>query len=512
VIATSRQGALATGALAVVVSLAGVLVRTAPSVPVQRASTDVVRVGILKPGGGYAVVSLPLELYVARVVAGEGAQGSQPAALEALAITVRTYALANLGRHRADGFDLCDQTHCQVMRQATAATERAAAATAGRALLRDRFVPASIYYTASCGGRTEIPSDVWPGAEDPPFLPSRKDEACGGTPAWSDVLSTTDLLRALHAAGFRGDRLSLRIVSRNASGRVSRLRLDGLKPDEISGQDFRVALGRTLGWQHVKSTAFDLARVDQSYRFAGHGSGHGVGLCVIGSARLADGGLGAAEILRRYFPGLEIGSPGASLTAAVPPTVTPHEASSPTVPQGVILSLPDEDEGERSRITMLIASARDELAHELSVPAPGRVMVRVHPTAGSYERATGRAWFTSGAVVNGDVHMLPLVALRDRGVLERTIRHELVHLMIDAELGRRPLWVREGAAIYFAGERPIPGVHEARATTLPPRAACPDAQELEQPVSIGALSNAYARARACFSRQIAQGRSWREVK
>ncbi len=45
---------------------------------------------------------------------------------------MRTYALANRGRHRADGFDLCNLTHCQVLRKATPASEQAAAATAGR--------------------------------------------------------------------------------------------------------------------------------------------------------------------------------------------------------------------------------------------------------------------------------------------------------------------------------------------------------------------------------------------
>src|SRR3981189_2462115 len=45
------------------------------------------RVGILKPGGGYAVSTMPLETYVARVIAGEALRDSQPAALEALAIT-----------------------------------------------------------------------------------------------------------------------------------------------------------------------------------------------------------------------------------------------------------------------------------------------------------------------------------------------------------------------------------------------------------------------------------------
>ena len=113
-----------------------------------------VRVGVLRPGGGYTVSDLPMEIYVARVLAGESLRDSQPAALEALAITIRTFALANLARHRADGFDLCDQTHCQVLRAAVAATERAAQATAGRVLLRDG-APASVYYSASCGGRTQ---------------------------------------------------------------------------------------------------------------------------------------------------------------------------------------------------------------------------------------------------------------------------------------------------------------------------------------------------------------------
>jgi peptidoglycan hydrolase-like amidase len=71
------------------------------------------RIGILRPGGGSLVETLPIEAYVAHVLAGEAARDSAPAALEALAITIRTFAVANRGRHRADGFDLCDQTHCQ---------------------------------------------------------------------------------------------------------------------------------------------------------------------------------------------------------------------------------------------------------------------------------------------------------------------------------------------------------------------------------------------------------------
>ena len=76
-----------------------------------------IRIGVLS-GGTHTVTVLPLDTYVARVLAGEAAPNTAPAALEALAIAVRTYTAANMGKHRSEGFDLCDQTHCQVMRVA----------------------------------------------------------------------------------------------------------------------------------------------------------------------------------------------------------------------------------------------------------------------------------------------------------------------------------------------------------------------------------------------------------
>ena len=468
--------------------------------------------------------TFPLETYVARVLAGEAGRDSRPAALEALAITIRTFALANPGRHNADGFDLCDQTHCQVMRTATPAHERAALATAGRVLLRGG-VPAPVFYSASCGGQTEIPSAVWPGHEDPPYLPSQPDDACVGTPEWTAEIDGADLTRALRAAGFRGDRLrDFRVLSRDVSGRVARLRVAGFTPEEISGQDLRAVVGRTLGWQFIKSAVFELERIGDTYRFEGHGSGHGVGMCVIGSMNMAVAGRTATEILNKYFPGLEIAVPS-SLPAAGAVAVRGPAASSParTAPAaaapppvapgavGIALALPDDEEGERDAIAQLTARARGDLARALGVAAPPRVTLRFHPTTVSYERATGQSWFTSGAIVAGELHLVPLVSLRERGVLDRTIRHELVHLMADPVLRGRPAWVREGAAIYFAG-RPGAGEAERTPPRQPSRLACPADADLLEPVSAGALSNAFAGALACFSRQIGAGKAWRDVQ
>lgn len=467
-----------------------------------------IRVGVLR-GGSHEIVAVPLESYVARVLTGEALPGSEPAALEALAIAIRTYTLGNRMRHRADGFDICDQTHCQVMRTTTPATERAAAATAGQVLLF-QGAPATVYYAASCGGRTEKPSNVWPGADDPPYLPSRDDDGCGGTPVWSTTLNLRDLQRALHAAGFTGALRDVRVASRNESGRASRLALDGLSPAQISGQDLRAAVGRAIGWQYIQSASFELTRSGDMLRLSGRGAGHGVGMCVIGSSKLAASGRSAAQILQQYYPGTVIGPAGPRLTAAPPErpsiAVVPPAAIVPAPPKAidtdVTVWLPDGEEGEGRVIAALARRERDDLSRALGVQAPSRVTLRFHPTTDAYERATGRPWFTLGMAQGSELHFIPPGVLRDRGVLDRTVRRQFVHVMTDAALAGRPAWVREGARAHFAD--PLQG--------SVPRAGCPQDAELLRPTSAGALSDASLRARACFERQVNAGRPWRDVR
>jgi peptidoglycan hydrolase-like amidase len=143
-------------------------------------------------------------------------------------------------------------------------------------------------------------------------------------------LSIADLQRALRAAGYGGTLKNVRVAARNESGRASRIALEGLTPDEISGQDLRAAIGRTLGWQYLQSASFELRRSGGAFRFAGHGAGHGVGMCVIGSAKLATSGETSPQILSRYFPGTEIGALGSRLTTAPaerPSSETPAPAA-----------------------------------------------------------------------------------------------------------------------------------------------------------------------------------------
>ena len=99
-----------------------------------------------------------------------------------------------------------------------------------------------------------------------------------------------------------GDRLTgVSIDSKSASGRATRLKVDGMEPGVVGSEQFRTALGATV----IRSTLFTITGGDDKVRFVGRGYGHGVGLCVIGAGRRAQRGESSREILARYYP--EIG-------------------------------------------------------------------------------------------------------------------------------------------------------------------------------------------------------------
>jgi SpoIID/LytB domain protein len=450
---------------------------------------------------------LGLEEYVARVVAGEGQPAAASGAQQALAITARTYAIANLSRHRREGFDLCDSTHCQVLRPATAITRRAAQATAGRVLLYQGQA-ASVFYSALCGGHSELASQVWPGADDS-SSDLHEDDACRDEPGWSSEFRNSDIERALRNAGHRGSRLrDLRIVQRNQSGRVARIRVVGFTPDEISGTDFRAAMSREAGFRNFKSTAFDVQRVGSTYRFSGTGFGHGVGLCVIGAGHRAARGVDVHAILRFYFPNLSVGMVSTALAARAAPAKKPApsptaSARAPALAATDVVVAPGVNNDEQVEVLRLVRSARDDIAKLARVQSPPTIRVTVHTSVDAFVRATGQPWWVSGASDGTQIDLAPLALLRQRAQFERTIRREVARAMIDAALKNRPMWVREGAVAYLA---------EPLAAEAATRGSCPKDAELLRPDSAGAHRTALARAEACFRREIAKGRSWRDVR
>ena len=272
-----------------------------------------VRIGTLATEG--AVTTLPLEVYVARVLAGEAEATASDGAQQALAIAARTYTVVNGGRHLREGFDLCDTTHCQVWRAATASTRRAVLATAGLVLTYNGK-PAEVFYSASCGGHTERAADVWARGALFPYLQSVEDDVHAGDPTWRLERSLQEVYDALGRAGLRGERLEdVRLEARSASGRVTRVGVPGMSPEVMTGDEFRGALGFAV----LRSTAFSMERVGDRLIFEGRGYGHGVGMCVIGANRRGQRGERAEAILGHYFPALAIDSLNDVAGAVAPP-------------------------------------------------------------------------------------------------------------------------------------------------------------------------------------------------
>jgi hypothetical protein len=236
---------------------------------------------------------------------------------------------------------------------------------------------------------------------------------------------------------------------------------------------------------------------------------------VVGAGRRAGQGATADQILKFYFPGLTVGNAGSASvnTTANAPAAAPTVAPAPVAPPptrsadsgDIALALPGNEEGERATLLTLIRRARDEIAKATGASAPPKLRVTVHPSVESFGRATGQPWWVSGATEGTAIDLLPITIMRQQGQVERTVRHEVTHAMLDAALAQRPMWVREGAAAYFASPA------SAR-TAKPARVACPTDAELLRPVSAGAERDAYARAEACFARAIAEGRRWDQVR
>lgn len=435
---------------------------------------------------GYRVTVVDLEAYVAGVVSAEATPEVGLAAREALAVAARSYAVAMRGRHERDGFDLCDLTHCQAHRAPDAASTRAAAATAGEVLRHDGRVVAA-YHHASCGGALEAPDAVWGGEVSMPGVTVARPDPAGAShdDGWREDVTAAALLDALRTAGHRGDELrGLSIVRRSASGRVALLRLDGLVPAEVDGERFRTIVGRHLGWHVLKSSLYEVTRMGRGYRFDGRGRGHGVGLCVAGASRLSAQGLDRRQVLSAYFPAVDV----ARLPASAPPTV----------------ALPATSEHERARVEGMVARQAEVVARAAGEPVPADVIVRFHDSVRAYQRATGQPWWTSGATRGARIDLLPLDVLRRRGLLERTVGHELAHALTADVLDGRPRWVQEGVARHLAGER---------ATVVTSGLACPADEDFTAAGSAAALGRLYDRALVCVQRELARtGGDWRTVR
>lgn len=114
-------------------------------------------------GGINTINVLNIEDYVKGVLNREIGHTGNIEALKAQAVTARSYAAANSGRHSSAGFNVCTGNHCQSYEGVSGeyeSTNRAADETAG-ILMYYGGVPVAGYYFANSGGATENSEDVW---------------------------------------------------------------------------------------------------------------------------------------------------------------------------------------------------------------------------------------------------------------------------------------------------------------------------------------------------------------
>ncbi|MEZ5403309.1 MAG: SpoIID/LytB domain-containing protein [Bryobacteraceae bacterium] len=356
---------------------------------------------------------VPIEEYVAGVLAGEASQVSEAEALKAFAVTVRTFARVNHARHTADGFDVCAGTHCQRFRprDVTDRQRAAAEATEGETIWFEGR-QADVFFHQHCGGTTEAAHEVWPELRRQ-YLTSRDDTFCvaRGRPSWRASID------ARHFA----------IVARSPSGRVKQVRWNGRT---LTFDEFQAATA-----SRVRSAIFEANCGGGRCQLTGRGAGHGVGLCQAGAVERARAGHGYRRILDAYFPGTKTG-----ITA-----------------QGISWT---RRSGERvemwtldaSRDASMLASAEQALraaesrfGHRLAA----RPVLRIYPDTAMFRDATGEpGWVLASAVGR-------TIRLRRDGA--PALLHEFLHLLVEEQnRATLPDWFREGLVLYLENPSAAP--------------------------------------------------------
>ena len=383
-------------------------------------------------------VTLPIETYVERVVASESGNDDSAESLKALAVVVRSFALHE--PHGHTDYNLCDSTHCQLLHWGRSdsrwrAAHEATLATTGETLWF-HGQRALAYFSKDCGGRTASPAEIWPRAHPLPYLPSQQDRYCTASSGreWASQISRADLAAALATRNMaRPGWRHITISRRGDSGRAVSLRLDDA---EMNAEDFRLAIGQSLGWSKIPSTWFEVNEQGDQFYFHGRGWGHGVGLCQKGAAAMAGQNQDAVQILAQYFPGAQAAD-----------EITGRNWQSFTRSGFVLQTLDSADAAYLPDLERARAEAAQRSGLNMSQP----VTIRTFPSTAAFRNGTNAPGWVA-AFTEGDwIGTQPLRTLASRHLLDSTMRHEYLHVLIEEYAGpTAPLWLREGLVELWA--------------------------------------------------------------
>jgi hypothetical protein len=372
---------------------------------------------------------------------------------------------------------------------------------------------ADAYFSAACGGFTANKGSLW-GGDTPEYLRGTRDPNCSGSDydEWRDQISSTDLIRALRldARTDVGSYLrNVRVIKRDATGRAETLELEGEHRKLVRGWDFKIIVGRTLGWNLLKSSRFEVEHAGSTYIFRGSGFGHGLGLCQLGAHTMAARGAGYRQIIANYLPGTRplkaaevrrissgaITRPSVSDANAQIQTVAPRKvhnalsratvAYNHSVPSASAPRLSMSSENFRAsypagvqrkdvvQALRILEEARADLSRRLTagnvnVRSMANIELYVHQTTGDFVGATGQPAWVAAVTRDRRIETQPLDLLRRRGIVASTLKHEYAHAVIAALSGSRvPRWLEEGAAAFLSGEgRTLSRIHSARKLSI----------------------------------------------
>jgi stage II sporulation protein D len=150
-----------------------------PSGKKARKYMDKLNIGVEDAAYLKLVNEVEMPNYLAGVIESEGGGGKHIEYYKVQAILSRTYALDHLHKHMKEGFQLCDQIHCQAyhnMLRLTPSINDAVKTTRGIVMIDNRLKLADGFFFANCGGQTSESDFVW--NVSVPYCKSIRDTFC----------------------------------------------------------------------------------------------------------------------------------------------------------------------------------------------------------------------------------------------------------------------------------------------------------------------------------------------
>ena len=242
-----------------------------------------------------------LDNYIAGVSEAEAGSSSSIEFYKVQSILARTYALSHINKHQAEGFNLCDQTHCQAFfgRTTEADILQAVVSTKGKIVVDENMNLIDAAFHSNSGGQTANSEDVW--GKPISYLRSIKDTFSLKMPnaRWQRKMSTKDWLAYLKL------KHNYPVEDSTARWLALHFKQEYRKPI-LEYNNIKVPLKNVRNDLQLKSTFFSLEPVGDTIVFNGRGFGHGIGMCQEGAMRMTRMGYKYKDVLSFYYKNVHL--------------------------------------------------------------------------------------------------------------------------------------------------------------------------------------------------------------